>query len=87
MDNEKIIKVIDSQGKEREAEIVLCFEKDGKNYIIYTFNEKDSKGMVILYSSIIKFENGENILEKLSDAEWKMVKKVMNQVVLEGSES
>lgn len=85
MENEKTIKVVDQNGVEREADVVLCFEKDGKTYIIYTFNEKDSKGMIILYSSIIREENGENIFEKLSDEDWKMVKKVMNQVVLEGS--
>ena len=86
MENEKTIKVTDENGVEREADVVLCFEKDGKNYIIYTFNEKDSKGMAILHSSIIRQENGENIFEKLSDEDWVMVKKVMNQVVVEGSE-
>ena len=30
----EIIKVLDQNGVEKEAEVVLCFEKDGKNFII-----------------------------------------------------
>ena len=85
MEKETIL-VTDEKGIEREAEVILCFEKDNKNFIIYTFNETDSKGMTILYSSMIKNENGKNIFEKISSEDWTMVKNVMNQVVKEGNE-
>lgn len=83
---EKTIKVLDQNGVEKEAEVVLCFEKDKNNYIIYTFNEQDEKGMTILYSSRVRKEKGENLFEQLNDEEWAMVKKVMNQIVVEGRE-
>ena len=80
MDKE-IIKVIDENGVEREAEVVLGFEKDNKNFVIYTFNDTDEAGMNILYSSIIKEEKGEINFEKLNDSDWDMAKKLMNDIV------
>ncbi len=82
----EMIKVKDQNGVEREAEVVLCFEKDGKNFIIYTFNETDENGMIILYSSMIRVENGENIFDKITPEDWTMVKNVMNSIVKEGNE-
>ena len=84
MENE-MIKVTDENGIEKEAEVVLCFEHNGKNFIIYTFNETDEQGMIILYSSMIRQENGENVFEKISSDDWAMVKDVMNKIVKEGT--
>ena len=80
MDKE-IIKVIDENGVEREAEIVLGFENNGKKYAIYTFNELDDSGMNILYSSIINEVDGEVLFEKINEEDWNMVKKEMNEIV------
>ena len=82
----EIIKVLDQNGVEKEAEVVLCFEKDGKNFIIYTFNETDEKGMIILYSSMVSRVNGENLFEKITPEDWTMVKGIMNSIVKEGKE-
>ena len=82
----KIIKITDELGNEREAEVVLSFETEGKNYIIYTFNEKDSNNSIILYSSIIKEENDEVIFEKMPEEDWKMIKELMNKVVKDWKE-
>ena len=82
----EIIKVLDQNGVEKEAEVVLCFEKDGKNFIIYTFNETDEKGMIILYSSMVSQVNGENVFEKITPEDWTMVKGIMNRIVKEGKE-
>ena len=55
--------------------------------MIYTFNEKDSNGMTILYSSIVeKNENGEIEFYTIPDEDWADVKKVMNKIVKEWSE-
>lgn len=85
MEKETIL-VTDQNGVEREAEVILCFEKDNKNFIIYTFNETDENGMVILYSSMVKVENGVNVFEKITPEDWTMVKNVMNSIVKEGKE-
>lgn len=82
----EMIKVTDQNGVEKEAEVILCFEKDNKNFIIYTFNETDEKGMIILYSSMIRVENGENVFDKITPEDWTMVKSVMNSIVKEGKE-
>ena len=82
----EIIKVTDESGEIREAEVVLCFENNNKNFIIYTFNEIDPNGMIILYSSIIRHENDENIFDKISPEDWEMVKSVMNKIVKEWKE-
>ena len=82
----EIIKVKDENGEIKEAEVVLCFEKDGKNFIIYTFNEIDPSGTIILYSSMVRKENDENIFDKISPTDWEMVKGVMNTIVKEWKE-
>ncbi len=82
----EIIKVTDENGEVKEAEIVLCFENNDKNFIIYTFNEIDPSGMIILYSSMIRKENDENIFEKVSPEDWEMVKGVMNKIVKDWKE-
>lgn len=85
MENQ-IIKVKDQNGQLRDAEVVLYFSKDGKKFIIYTFNEEDTNGMVILYSSMVIEEDNKFILEKISPDDWTMVKQVMNKIVKEWEE-
>ena len=85
MENQTIT-VLDENGLEKEAEVVLCFENNGKNFIIYTFNETDENGMIILHSSMIREENGNNVFDKVSPEDWTMVKDVMNKIVKEGNE-
>ncbi len=82
----KIIKVIDEQGNLKDAEVVLSFESNGKNYIIYTFNEKDENESIILHSSVIKEANGEISFEKIEDEEWTMVKEIMKKIVKDWKE-
>lgn len=82
----KIIKIKDQNGQLRDAEIVLAFSKEDKKFVIYTFNEEDENGMLILYSSIIIEEDNKIILEKISPDDWTMVKQVMNKIVKEWKE-
>ena len=74
------IKVLDENGTEKQAEIVLKFRIGSKHFIIYTFNETDENGMIILYSSLITEDKK---LEKISSEDWTSVKQVMNKVVKE----
>ena len=80
------IKITNENGEIKEAEVVLCFEKDGKKFAIYTFNEKDSNDTIILYSSIIEKESGKNVFKKMADDDWNMVKQMMNSIVKEWEE-
>lgn len=74
-------------GTEKEAEVVLCFEAKDKQYIIYTFNEKDENNMVALYSSEMVQNNGKTELCGInSDEEWVMVKDVMKEIIVDWKE-
>ena len=77
----------DENGEIKKAEVVLYFGLKGKNIMIYTFNETDSNGMIVLYSSVVeKDENEELKFSTISDEDWADVKKVMNKIVKEWSE-
>lgn len=82
----EIIKVKEQNGEIKDAEIILAFEHDNKKFAIYTFNEEDENGMVILYSSQINDEGDEPKFEKISPEDWSMVKEVMNDIVKEWKE-
>lgn len=88
--NEKnIITFFNTNGEEQEAEVVLCFTagQPAKDYIIYTFNEKDKNGMVIIYSAILIEDNDSYRLESITnDNEWSMVKEVMRDIVMKGKD-
>lgn len=77
----------DENGNIKKAEVVLYFKLGEKKVMIYTFNETDSNGMIILYSSIVeKQEDGRVNFSKISQEDWADVKKVMNKIVKEWSE-
>lgn len=90
MEDKLLFKVIDTDKIEKEAEILLFFKLnyDGKNYMIYTFNEKDSNGLVVLnVSEVIKDEEGRFILNSVSgDETWEYIKEVMRRVINENKE-
>lgn len=87
MEMEKqIIKVRDKDGSIKEAEVVLYFKMDDKKFIIYTFNETDENGLVILYSSLAVRENGTMTFKKIAPKDWTKVKEIMNKIVKEWKE-
>ena len=74
-------------GSERLADILLYFtlKENGKDYIIYTFNEKDQNGMVVVYSSRIEISPNNpddiRITGIETDDEWAKIKDVMRKVI------
>ena len=74
-------------GSERLADILLYFtlKENGKDYIIYTFNEKDQNGMVVVYSSRIEMSPNNpddiRITGIETDDEWAKIKDVMRKVI------
>lgn len=87
MEQQDKMKIIDENGKERMADVLLYFtlKENNKDYIIYTFNEKDSKGMIVVYSSLINIdpENKDNVtLSGIeSDEEWNKIKDIMRKLI------
>ena len=85
----EIIKTTDKNGVVRDAEVVLCFESEetGKKYVIYTFNEIDSTGMIALYSSVVDESEEEPIFNNIeTEEEWAMVKDIMKKIIVDWKE-
>ena len=89
MDNKQTIKYIDMDGLEKEAEVVLSFragesEENSKKYVIYTLNETDDKGMIILYTSVLNETDDKVTLGSIeTDEEWVMIKDIMKKIVVD----
>ena len=83
MDELQKLKVKQSNGEEKEAERLLCFqlEKTGKKYIFYTFNEVDGKDMETIRASILNENENGYQLDKIPEDEWKEVKEVMREII------
>ena len=83
MDELQKLKVKQSNGEEKEAEILLCLqlEKTGKKYILYTFNEFDEKDMETIHASILNENENGYQLDKIPEDEWKEVKEVMREII------
>ena len=84
MDNQEIkkrfLKIVSEDGLEENVEIIVAFEfKDtGKEYIVYTKNEKDGNGNVTVYISNVDRSSGKPQLMGIdNDNEWNRVKEVL----------
>ena len=71
----QIIKVIDENGVERDAEVLTVFEvtATGKNYCIYSIQKDNGQDVSVLASSIEKDVDGYDILKDIVDPEEKKV--------------
>ena len=88
MKQENKISLIQPDGTELEANILLFFEleENGKQYIIYTFGDRDQnitdERVLVNASIFVKTESGYQ-LENMSDEEWNRVKDVMRAIIKE----
>jgi len=75
---EKTFTVIDSEGVEKEFEVVLTFKSDdfGKSYVIYKNIDEDSDEV---FASIFDEDakEGGNLIEVESEEEWAMLEEVL----------
>ena len=71
----QIIKIVDENGVERDAEVLTVFEvtATGKNYCIYSVQKDNSQDVSVLASSIEKDEEGYDVLKDITDPEEKKV--------------
>lgn len=85
-ENEKIM-IKGEDGSEKLADVLLYFtlKENGNDYIIYTFNEKDKNGMVVVYSSRVESDPNNpddiRITGLDTEEEWAKIKDIMRKVI------
>lgn len=79
----KMLTIVAEDGSTEEVEIILAFEfKDtGKEYVIYTKNERDENDNVTVYVSHVDRSGMEPKLVGIDDEEeWSRVKDVLREL-------
>ena len=88
MEEKNTFKVIDTEGKEVECEVLFTFdsEETKKSYIVYTDNTTDDKGNVKVYASIYKPEEENTELIPIeTEREWKIIETILESIQEEGN--
>lgn len=79
--NNTIINILDIDGKKLEVEVITLIEIDLKKYIVYTKNEKQKNGNLIVYINRLRIKDGVYSIENIeSDEEWKKVKSTLGKI-------
>jgi uncharacterized protein YrzB (UPF0473 family) len=79
----KMMSIVAEDGSIEEVEVILAFEfKDtGKEYVIYTKNEKDENENITVYVSNVDRSMGDPKLMGVDDEEeWNRVKDVLREL-------
>lgn len=75
------LKITNPEGKEMEIKIITILKKpdNSKSFLLYTFDDKAES--VDIYASLIKEENGVNVLDAVTDKEdWDMIQKAIQEL-------
>lgn len=86
----QIIRVIDENGVERDAEVLTVFEitSTGKNYCIYSIPKDNSDDVSVLASLIEKDQDGYDVLKDIIDPEEKkIIYDIVSEIVSSASTS
>ena len=73
--------MIDEDGNEIVYDVLFTFESEetGKNYIVYTDNQRDENGNIQVYASTYDPENPKSRLEAIqTDKEWKVIETILD---------
>ena len=79
----KVMSIVSNDGSIEEVEVILAFEfKDtGKEYGVYTKNERDENENITVYVSNIDQSSGEpKLLGVESESEWNRIKDVLREL-------
>ena len=79
----KKIEITNSLGQKVEADIITVFKVNStnKDYIVYTFNEKDSENNYKTYTSRLRETDGQYFLDAITDDnEWLDVKNIIVKI-------
>ena len=82
-EDKKTMTIVAQDGSVEEVEVILAFkfEDNNKEYVIYTKNEKDDKGLVTVYVSNVDRSSGETKLYGVDDeSEWNKIKDVLREL-------
>ncbi len=83
MENENKIIIVDTTGEEEEVDLVTYLNtRDSMNqYIVYSKNEKQPNGDVVIYiSKLIEEDGKKKIVEIKDDNEWKNVQILLKEI-------
>ncbi len=72
--------MLDENGKEVVYDVLFTFESEetGKNYIVYTDNQKDETGNIEVYASIYYPNDPQSKLEAIeTEKEWKVIETIL----------
>ena len=81
MKETQTIKISSSDGKEMELKVITMLKKpnEDKNFLLYTFDENAEN--VDIYASVIKEENGNYVLDSITEKEdWDLVQKAIEEL-------
>lgn len=82
MEDKKVLKIIDNNGQETEYTILIVFywTKTKKNYLVYTDNTRDSKGILNIFASIY-YPNDDTRLDLVkTDEEWEEIERRIKSI-------
>ncbi len=82
MKEEKIMKIITTDGKEKEYKILCAFTlpSTGKNYIVYTEDKKNNKGETEVYASIYYPDDDTRLDDVKTKEEWDAINAVLEDI-------
>ena len=72
--------MLDENGREVVYDVLFTFESEetGKNYIVYTDNQKDETGNIEVYASIYYPNDPHSKLEAIeTEKEWKVIETIL----------
>ena len=72
--------MLDENGREVVYDVLFTFESEetGKNYIVYTDNQKDETGNIEVYASIYYPNDPQSKLEAIeTEKEWKVIETIL----------
>lgn len=80
--NERL-NIINENGEEIEAEILLYFNLDstGKDYVLYTIGEVDENQMETIHASILEKTDAGYKLDTMPEDDWETVKEIMREII------
>lgn len=88
MDENRMIKILDENGVEKQVEVIAYFTLtlNNKDYLIYTENKTDANGNVEVYTSEVVQKDGETteLMGIDDDNVWAEIKKVMIEIAKDG---